>query len=307
MPSFESTAPGPAQQIAPTALAAAVRRLRQVRPALAVILDFDGTLAPIVNDPAAVQAEPGARAAIEALAGQLPLVACVTGRPALAARGFVGVAGIAYTGLHGAEVLAPGAEQPVTPPAFVADGRAVHAIVEAARAEPQGLSGLMVEEKGPIVALHWRTATDAPRAAARARELGARAVQQGLRSGEGRSVLELRPALELTKGDGVRALLAAAPTARHALFAGDDLTDLDAFAALRALVREQQLESVTLVAVAGADAPPQVAAAADLVVADPAALCVLLAALAAPGDGAADAGSPPQTPTGALPLDCQAG
>jgi trehalose 6-phosphate phosphatase len=101
-------------------------------------------------------------------------------------------------------------------------------------------------------------------------------------------VLELRPALEVTKGDGARALIEGAPAVRHALFAGDDVTDLDAFTALRALVDEGRLDSATLVAVQGEGAPPEVAAAADVIVDSPAALGAFLSAIA---DAATPAGS----------------
>lgn len=247
---------------------------------LAVLLDFDGTLAPIVANPNAAAPDPGAALAVSALAARLPLVGCVTGRPALQARDLLGVGSIAYSGLHGAQWLAAGAPEPETPEAFVRDGRAVHAIIDEARRATNGLAGLTVEHKGPIVALHWRTAEDPQAAEARARELAAVAHERGLRSGEGRSVLELRPALEFTKGDAVNAMLDGAPQVRHVLFAGDDITDLDAFAGLRALVGEGRLAGVTLVAVAGADAPAQVSQAADLTVPHPAALGQLLAALA---------------------------
>lgn len=248
---------------------------------LAVLLDFDGVLAPIVDDPSAARPDPTAAVAVAALAERLPLVACVTGRPALQARALLGVDTIAYTGLHGAEVLAPGANVPVVPEAFAADAARVAAIIDDARAEPAGLAGLEVEEKGPIVALHWRRAANPEAAEARARELGARAEATGLRSGTGRSVLELRPALHLTKGDGAESLLAGVPEVRHVLIAGDDVTDLDAFTRARELVARGRLDGATLVAVGGDDAPPAVSAAADLTLAAPAQLGALLAAIAA--------------------------
>lgn len=255
---------------------------------LAVLLDFDGTLSPIVDDPAAARPDPLARDALAALAPELALAACVTGRAALQARELLGLASLTYSGLHGAQLLLPGAAEPEVPAAFAADAAAVAEIVEAAEQEPGGLAGLGVERKGPIIALHWRRAPDPAAAEARALELAQRARAAGLRAGVGRAVLELRPALEVTKGDGVRRLLEAAPEATTLLVGGDDVTDLDAFAAARALVAEGRLEAAVLVAVAGPDAPPEVAAGADLVLPDPAALGALLATLASASAGGAE-------------------
>ncbi len=248
---------------------------------LMLLLDYDGTLSPIVDDPASARPDPQALAALGALAPRSALTACVTGRPALQARTLLGLDALTYSGLHGAELLVPGADEPIVPEAFTADAGRVAALVEAAEAEPEGLAGLELERKGPIVALHWRRAADPAAAEARAQQLGQRAIDQGLRTGTGRAVLELRPGIHLTKGDGARTLLSRAPQAASILVAGDDVTDLDAFAAARALVDEGRLERAVIVAVAGHDAPPAVAAAADLVLPDPAALGALLQALAA--------------------------
>lgn len=252
---------------------------------LAVLLDFDGTLSPIVDDPASARPDPAAREALAQLAPHVAFAACVTGRPALQARELLGLPELTYSGLHGAELLLPGADAPIVPEAFAADADAVAALLDEAIAEPEGLAGLEVERKGPIIALHWRRATDPAAAEARAIALGERAIARGLRTGAGRAVLELRPGLHLTKGDGARALLQRMPAARTMLVAGDDVTDLDAFAAARALVDEQRLERVAIVAVAGHDAPPAVAEAADLVLPSPADLGALLLALAAHHDG----------------------
>lgn len=246
---------------------------------LAVLVDFDGTLAPIVDDPAAAAPDVGAAAALARLVPAAARVACITGRPALLARDLLGVPAIAYSGLHGAQQLAPDAAEPSTPAVFTADGDRIAELLDRAMASAEGLAGLDVERKGPIVALHWRRAVDPHAAEARAEQLGAQARAAGLRTGAGRCVLELRPALEITKGDAARSLLAGSGAA-HVLFAGDDLTDLDAFSALRAMVDAGELASATLIAVAGDGAPPTVAAAADLTVDSPRQLGLLLAALA---------------------------
>ncbi|MBO9532644.1 MAG: trehalose-phosphatase [Solirubrobacteraceae bacterium] len=254
---------------------------------LAVLLDFDGVLSPIVEDPAAARPDPQSKAALATLAPSLALAACITGRAALQARDLLGLPEFTYSGLHGAELLLPGAEVPIVPEAFAADAQRVAALIAEAEAEPDGLADLAVEHKGPIVALHWRRSEDPARAEARARELGARAEAAGLRAGAGRAVLELRPGLKVTKGDGLRALLSGAPDAKTVLVAGDDVTDLDAFAAAAELRAEGRLTAAVRIAVSGPDAPPEVAAAADVVLADPAELGALLSALAsrAPAGG----------------------
>jgi trehalose 6-phosphate phosphatase len=87
-------------------------------------------------------------------------------------------------------------------------------------------------------------------------------------------VLEIRPAVGADKGTAVRALLRESG-ARRALYAGDDTTDLDAFAALA----DAGLEHVVRVAVSSDEAPPNLVAAADLVVSGPMELARLLAGL----------------------------
>lgn len=245
---------------------------------LAIIVDFDGTLAPIVDDPAQAAPDAAAQAALRALHQAGVLVACVTGRPALQARELLGLPELEYFGLHGAEALAPGDAEPTVAQAFAADAERVHALVD--EAAPDALEGLDVERKGPIIALHWRRAADPAAAEHRAERLAAQAREAGLRVGAGRAVLEIRPGLEVTKGDAVRALVAAAPARTALLAAGDDLTDLTAFAAARELLAAARVEVASCIAVAGADAPAVMAREADLVVPAPQAFGAVLEALA---------------------------
>ncbi|MEH3052839.1 MAG: trehalose-phosphatase [Patulibacter minatonensis] len=274
----DAPAPGATEAAALTAALAPI--LAHGPRALALLLDFDGVLSPIVDDPAAARPDPTAAAALFELAPRIALAACVTGRPALQARELLGLDELTYSGLHGAELLLPGAAEPIVPEAFAADAGLVAGIVDEAEEEAAGLAGLAVERKGPIIALHWRRAADPVAAEARAQELAERARARGLRTGTGRAVLELRPGLEVTKGDAVRALLGRTPEACTALVAGDDVTDLNAFAAARELALEGPLAAALLVAVAGDDAPPAVAAGGDVVVESPAALGALLEQLA---------------------------
>jgi trehalose 6-phosphate phosphatase len=211
----------------------------------AVILDVDGTLAPIVPRPeeAAVPAE--TRAELERLAGRYRLLAFVSGRAGEDARRIVGVGGAEYVGVHGLE-LEPDAENWRDP------------MSELATADWRWGE---VEDKGLTVSFHYRNADDQAAAMARAEEIAAAAAELGLMPRFGRKVVEVRPPVDADKGTAVRALIREGGVSR-ALFAGDDTTDLDAFRGLR----EASLELAVCVAVASAEGPPELQEQADLVV-----------------------------------------
>jgi trehalose 6-phosphate phosphatase len=234
----------------------------------AVLCDVDGTLAPIVDDPDDAVVPEAARVVLRSLAARYRLVACISGRRASAARRIVGVDELVYLGNHGLERLDPGQVEPVLDPALGHRGAAASSFV--ARLDSRRLDGcgLRFEDKGPIQAIHWRTAPDAELAASRAREVAELAAKQGLHPHFGRKVLELRPVAEVHKGTAVRAVLAEAGV-EGALFGGDDTTDLDAFAALRELAADDGLAHAICVAVASEEGPSELQARADLVVDGP--------------------------------------
>jgi trehalose 6-phosphate phosphatase len=251
-------------------------------PARALIAsDFDGTLSPIVADPAAATAQPGAAEALARLAASAGTVAIVTGRPAaeaVALGGFEGVPGLIVLGHYGAERWHGGelAAAPV-PEGVAAARRALPGLLAAAGAA----DGTRVEDKGNALAVHTRQAADPEAALDRLREpLAALAAGTGLALEPGRFVLELRPPGS-DKGAALRTLVSERG-ARAVLFCGDDLGDLAAFAALRDL----RADGIPGCAVASASAEsPRVAAAADLVVDGPPGVVRLLAALADAIDG----------------------
>ena len=200
------------------------------------------------------------------LARRYLLVGCVTGRRASAARRMVGVEELTYAGNHGLELLAPEEVEPRLDPALGHHGAAAEAFV--ARLDWRDLDsvGLRLEDKGPIQAIHWRGAPDLELAGQRAGALADLAAEQGLAPHFGRLVLELRPPVAVDKGVAARRLIAEAG-ARHALFGGDDRTDLDAFAAIRALERDGEIERGVCVGVSSTEGPPELVRDADLVVA----------------------------------------
>jgi trehalose 6-phosphate phosphatase len=133
---------------------------------------------------------------------------------------------------------------------------------------------LPVEDKGLTLAYHFRLAEDEASARRELETVAARAQDEGLVARWGRKVLEIRPALDSDKGTAVRALVAESG-ARSGLYAGDDTTDLDAFQSLA----DAGLEHAVRVAVLSEEAPVGLAAAADIVVAGPKELRVLLTRL----------------------------
>ncbi len=207
----------------------------------AVLLDVDGTLAPIVARPEDAYVPEETRGELARLAGRYALVACVSGRPRSEVERMVGVAGVAVVGEHGLE-LAPEA-------AAWADR-----VAEFARGVDWP-----AERKPLSVSFHFRRADDQDAARAYLTRVADAAEAEGLVPRWGRMVLEVRPPVAADKGTAVRTLVTRAGV-RRALYAGDDRTDLDAFHGL------DGLELGVRVAVGSAEAPPELLAAADLVV-----------------------------------------
>lgn len=255
-------------------------------PARAVVaLDFDGTLAPIVADPGQARAHPDAVPALRRLAPHVGAIAIVTGRPAeVAARygGFTdadGLDGLVVLGAYGAERwdAATGAvRRPPPHPGIAAVRTELPGVLAAAAGGERDDDGLHIEDKGGAMAVHTRRAADPEAAFARLREpLTALAQRHGLALEPGRLVLELRPP-GVDKGVALRNLVRET-AARTVVYAGDDLGDLAAFAAVDAL-REEGAGGVLVCS--GSEEVTELAARADLVVDGPAGVADLLAALA---------------------------
>jgi trehalose 6-phosphate phosphatase len=241
-----------------------------------IATDFDGTLSPIVSDPAAARAYPGAADALARLATAAGTVAVITGRPVADAVEFGGLAaipGLIVLGHYGAERWQDGAVTAARAPEGVAVARDALPGVLAEAGAPEGTR---IEDKGNAVAVHTRQAADAGGALAQLREpLAELAARTGLALEPGRYVLELRPP-GTDKGTALRALVRER-AARSVLFCGDDLGDLAAFAAVREL-RASGISGCTVCS--RSLESPQVAAAADVVTDGPAGIVALLSALA---------------------------
>ncbi len=207
----------------------------------AVLLDVDGTLAPIVDRPEDACVPDETREELARLAGRYALVACVSGRPGEEVRRMIGVAGVAVVGEHGLEL---------EPEAAAWASR----ISDFARGVDWP-----AEQKPLSVSFHFRRADDEDAARAYLTRVARSAEAEGFVPRWGRMVLEVRPPVEAHKGTAVRTLVARAG-ARRALYAGDDRTDVDAFRGL------DGLELAVRVAVSSPEAPPELLEEADVIV-----------------------------------------
>lgn len=243
----------------------------------ALLTDFDGTLAPIVDDAGDAAALPGTPQILARLADRLGVVAVVSGRPAAFLRQRLPSIGprVRLVGLYGMEqVRGDAVEMAADVVPWVA---AVAGVVSAARrVAPHGVH---VEDKGASVVLHWR---QAPAQAFWCRRRAAQwAAETGLAVQPARMALELRPPVRTDKGSTVLDLAAGAT---RVAYAGDDIGDVAAFDALDRLHGSGRCQ-VLRVAVADAETPDELVARADLVLDGPPAFVALLQGLADAMDG----------------------
>jgi len=241
-----------------------------------IATDFDGTLAPIVADPREARAHPGAVAGLRVLAGVVGTLAVITGRPAEEAvelGGVESVPGLIVLGHYGLERWEDGA---LTGPGKLPGVEAARGRLPGVLAGAGAPEGVWVEDKGSAVAVHTRRTADPVGVLAALKEpLAGLAADVGLVVEPGRMVIELRPA-GMDKGAALTALVAERK-AGAVLFAGDDLGDLAAFAAVRAL-RGDGHPGVTVGSASGEVS--ELAAEADLVVDGPGGVAALLGSLA---------------------------
>jgi trehalose 6-phosphate phosphatase len=235
-----------------------------MRPSRAgVVLDFDGSLAPIVARPELAAPAAGVREVLTELTGRYAVVAVVTGRRAEEVAALLAVPGVRIEGLYGLEGAAPELLFAVLPE-----------VERAAAAVPEA----WVENKGVSIAVHYRQAADPQRARlALLAGLDPVAADAGMVLLEGKMVLEVVPADRPMKGGAVERIAGEAGL-EAVLYAGDDVADLDAFAALDRL-RDGGLITVK-VAVRGAETPAALVESADVTVEGPDGLVALLRDLA---------------------------
>lgn len=237
----------------------------------AVLLDIDGTLAPIVRHAEDAHVPEATRTLLIEIAKRYGVVGCISGRQASTARQIVAIGSIAYVGNHGGELLAPGATSVIVAPELAEWTERVQRFVRSAYTQERMRLRIRMEDKGAIVALHWRGVPDEEAAAAAVAELAKVAEQEGFAVHWGRKVLEVRPPVSFDKSVGIEQLLEQGAQEDGeplvgAVYVGDDVTDLDAFRGLRELGARTELKTVVCVAVNSEEAPPALVEQADLVV-----------------------------------------
>ncbi len=248
----------------------------------AVLLDIDGTLAPIVDHASDASVPETTRQLMIAISRRYGQVACISGRRASEARAMVSVGTIAYLGSHGAELLRSGWTEAQIDPALEQWTPRLDEFRRESDTTELRRRRVRIEDKGPIIAYHWRGATDEQDARAAIDAIAAHAQESGLEVHWGRKVMEVRPPVRIDKGLGVRTLLGAGERRfAAALYVGDDTTDLDAFHALHALVAEGVVGRAICVGVHSDDGPSAIEEEADIVVAGTDGVRELLAALVA--------------------------
>ncbi|WP_257461789.1 trehalose-phosphatase [Archangium lipolyticum] len=201
---------------------------------VAVFLDYDGTLTPIVPQPEDARLSDAMRATLAELARRYP-VAAVSGRDLPVLKGFVQLEGLYFAGSHGFDIEGPGGR------CFQQEeGMALLPEVDAAERELarglEAIPGTRLERKRFTVAVHWRHVEEARVPEVERVVASVLARHPRLRRSGGKKVFELQPDIDWHKGRAVQWLLRALGLEREGVlpvFVGDDLTDEDAFQTLK--------------------------------------------------------------------------
>lgn len=253
-------------------LPGALRTIAATPERTVILADFDGTLSPVVPDPAAARPLPGTAEVLDRLARRFGRVALVSGRPVgfLAAQFPDGStpSGLVLSGSYGLESIVDGVV--VTHP----DAEPwIPVIARVADEADAGSTAAVIERKGLSLTLHYRTAPE--REDAVLAWAAAAAARHGIEARPAKQSVELHPPLHIDKGTVVEQLAAGMT---GVVYCGDDIGDLAAYAALDRLAADG-VDTVKVVAVS-AETAVEVRRTADVEVDGPAGVLALLDALA---------------------------
>ena len=242
--------------------------------------DIDGTISRIATVPSEANVSEEARSAMRRLSQRLAVVGAVTGRAASDGAAMIGLPDMLVVGNHGLEWLHR-EERWVHPSADASRRSLDAALAEIGEAVTRAgfADGVLLEDKQLSASIHYRLSPDPVAARETIADVATTiASAHGLRVSEGRFVVEVRPAVIVNKGTAITELVKAHGLA-GVIYLGDDVTDVDAFVAIRTL-RARGLTTSLSVAVLSPESHPSVAQMADLSIQGVDACIGLLGALA---------------------------
>lgn len=228
---------------------------------LGLLSDIDGTLSPIVPRPEDATVPEAIRVPLRQLAAKGVKVALITGRSLEMARRMVGLDDASYAADHGLTLWLEGRREAA--PGLAEYDALARQAEDDLRALSQTVPGVQLENKGALLAVHYRRAEGPGAREAILETLARSQAAQRFRLQEGRMVVELRPPLQADKGTALEMLIARLGL-QAVICLGDDITDIDMFASLRSL-RAERLAGASVV-VASREAAPEVGQAADYAV-----------------------------------------
>ncbi len=246
----------------------------------ALLTDIDGTISPMARTPDEATVLPKAKDALERLRDRLALVGIVTGRSATVGEALVGLPGLIYVGNHGMEWSEGGRLTHSAAASAWTDAVRESLLDITEQATAKGIDeGLVVEDKGLSGSIHYRLAPDITHTQMVLLEIAVNVADRyGLRVTEGRLVLEIRPPVKISKGTAVADLVRERGI-KGIVFLGDDVTDVDAFVAVR-LARETQEVQGLRIGIVSAETPQSVLDESDVTVPNVATCADLLDAVA---------------------------
>jgi len=219
-----------------------VREVLALSP-LGLITDIDGTISEIAPSPEEARVSVVCRNSLVALTTQLELVAAISGRPVQQARAMVGVEGMVYIGNHGLERWAKGNTEFVPGVEGYLD-KVAQALRELKKLLV--LDGILFEDKGLALSVHYRQCLDVESARGYILEkISTAAIAREFSIIEGKMVVELRPPLKVNKGDAMLALVERYRL-QGGVYLGDDVSDIDAFAAIRSSSKSSSFEGLAI-------------------------------------------------------------